>query len=389
MVLVARDTVAPGRMRRAGIVAIALALLSGCNAGSTLPSQNVGAFLTPVESADGVVKNSTTLAAADPGTSGLAPAVKNKLVATSSSSSPAANAAAGVTSAPTAPQAEAKPDVRVPPADIAKLTPKAEKKPELDIKKTDEKPAQAEAVQVAAAPQVVKPQTSTGGFFASFLNNSQAKTKSQAISAEARRKRAAARAKARRLAAARASSGASTKTASTVSVIQSKRTNRVRRTAGHSDLPGVKLKQLFGIESEQAEELDNPIRVASVANLARRGTHGLLLQHDGVKVGCFPPQLVRILKQVERRFGRTPIVTSGYRSKRHNRRIRGARNSMHIYCKAADVQVKGVSKWRLAKYLRSIPGRGGVGTYCHTKSVHIDIAKKRDWNLRCRKRRRR
>ena len=34
-------------------------------------------------------------------------------------------------------------------------------------------------------------------------------------------------------------------------------------------------------------------------------------------------------------------------------------------------------------------GRGGVGTYCHTNSVHIDIGKKRDWNWRCRRKRRR
>ena len=81
------------------------------------------------------------------------------------------------------------------------------------------------------------------------------------------------------------------------------------------------------------------------------------------------------------------IVTSGFRSRAYNRLIRGARNSMHIQCKAADIQVQGVSKARLARYLRSLPGRGGVGTYCHTKSVHLDIGKKRDWNRRCRRRR--
>ena len=128
--------------------------------------------------------------------------------------------------------------------------------------------------------------------------------------------------------------------------------------------------------------------VASVSNLARRGNFGLLLQRPDVKVGCFPQSLVRILKQVERRFGRTPIVTSGYRSRAKNRRIRGARNSTHINCTAADIQVKGVSKWQVAKYLRSIPNRGGVGTYCHTNSVHIDVGKKRDWNWRCRRKKR-
>ena len=51
----------------------------------------------------------------------------------------------------------------------------------------------------------------------------------------------------------------------------------------------------------------------------------------------------------------------------------------------ADIQIKGVSKWELATYLRSLPERGGVGTYCHTASVHIDIGPQRDWNWRCRR----
>ncbi len=159
---------------------------------------------------------------------------------------------------------------------------------------------------------------------------------------------------------------------------------------GSSKLPGVRGKSIFGIEdSKKNEELDQPVKVAAVTNLARRGTHGLLLQRKSVKVGCFPRKLVRLLKRVERKFGRTPIVTSGYRSRRYNRLIRGAKNSMHITCKAADIQVKGVSKWTLARYLRTLPGRGGVGTYCHTASVHIDIGSKRDWNRRCSRKRKR
>ena len=169
---------------------------------------------------------------------------------------------------------------------------------------------------------------------------------------------------------------------------QSNRRARFRWNTG--SLPGVRKKSdIFGIDVEEGHDINDGVRLASVTNRARRGHHGLLLQREGVEVRCFPPQLVRLLKQVERRFGRTPIVTSGYRSKRHNRMIRGARNSMHIRCMAADIQVKGVSKRNLARYLRSLPGRGGVGTYCHTKSVHIDVGRKRDWNRRCRRTRKR
>ncbi|MBN8479834.1 MAG: YcbK family protein, partial [Burkholderiales bacterium] len=80
--------------------------------------------------------------------------------------------------------------------------------------------------------------------------------------------------------------------------------------------------------------------------------------------------------------GKAMVVTSGYRNPERNRRARGAKNSLHMYCAAADVQVPGVSKWELAKFVRSMPGRGGVGTYCHTESVHIDVGPERDWNWR-------
>ncbi|MEP2556889.1 MAG: D-Ala-D-Ala carboxypeptidase family metallohydrolase [Rhizobiaceae bacterium] len=184
------------------------------------------------------------------------------------------------------------------------------------------------------------------------------------------------------------SSSSANKPASGSGIKTTNNPSRVRLGWNTAALPGVRSKKdLFGTDIDEELELDQGVKLASVTNQARRGAHGLLLQRPDVKVGCFPPQLVRLLKMVQRKFGRTPIVTSGYRSRKYNRLIRGARNSMHIHCKAADIQVQGVSKARLARYLRSLPGRGGVGTYCHTKSVHLDIGKKRDWNRRCRRRR--
>ncbi|MEM1038602.1 MAG: D-Ala-D-Ala carboxypeptidase family metallohydrolase [Pseudomonadota bacterium] len=167
---------------------------------------------------------------------------------------------------------------------------------------------------------------------------------------------------------------------------------RTNRRADNGNLPGVRSKNLFGVTSAKKvrrpkeDVKDKNIIVASAASRAVRGNHGLLLQRPSVKVGCFPKRLLSILRKVERRFGRKVIVTSGFRSRAHNRRIRGARNSTHTRCLAADIQVKGVSKWQMARYLRSLPGRGGVGTYCHTKSVHIDIGKKRSWNYCTRRR---
>ncbi|MEL6920555.1 MAG: D-Ala-D-Ala carboxypeptidase family metallohydrolase, partial [Pseudomonadota bacterium] len=153
--------------------------------------------------------------------------------------------------------------------------------------------------------------------------------------------------------------------------------------ASASGLPGVDRERVIGINKQDDER--PVVQVASAAGLARLAPNGLRKQHSGVDVKCLKPALVRVLKQAERKFGKPVVVTSGYRSPRRNANARGAKNSLHMYCAAADVQIAGVSKWELAAYLRSMPGRGGVGTYCHTKSVHVDIGPKRDWNWRCRR----
>lgn len=170
----------------------------------------------------------------------------------------------------------------------------------------------------------------------------------------------------------------------------------VSPTGSGDALPGVRQSALFEITRKSGLDEDDdidvheagePVRVASAAGLARLAPNGLIKQTDRVDVGCLKPSLVRVLRRVEQHFGKKLIVTSGYRSPARNRRARGARNSLHMYCAAADVQVPGVSKAQLARFVRAMPGRGGVGTYCHTKSVHIDVGPERDWNWRCRRRR--
>ena len=163
---------------------------------------------------------------------------------------------------------------------------------------------------------------------------------------------------------------------------------RSRRGDDHTSLPGVKSNsEIFGITNDDGSTSRNSrnTQVAAVGSFGRLSPNGLRVQHSKVQVACIKPGVIRLLKMVERRYGKKPIITSGYRSPRGNRRAGGARNSQHIFCKAVDIQVEGVSKWKLAKFLRTLPGRGGVGTYCRTKSVHIDIGSVRDWHHPCRK----
>lgn len=166
---------------------------------------------------------------------------------------------------------------------------------------------------------------------------------------------------------------------------------------GLSDLPGVRQTALFEIKRKSGidddsdvdlheEEDGGPVQVASAAGMARLAPNGLLRQTENVDVACLKPSLVRVLKTIEQHYGSKIIVTSGYRSPTRNVRARGAKNSLHMYCAAADIQIPGVSKWELANYVRAMPGRGGVGTYCHTDSVHVDVGPERDWNWRCSRR---
>jgi len=161
--------------------------------------------------------------------------------------------------------------------------------------------------------------------------------------------------------------------------------------SAQSNLPGVKRSSiLFGVQGDASDSTDSAsnegVQVASVGSFGRfRTVNGLILQTENVKVECFKPDLMRILRVVERHYGKKVMVTSGYRSPKRNRRAGGVRNSSHIYCKAADIQVEGVSKWDLAKFLRTVDGRGGVGTYCRTRSVHVDTGSVRDWHHPCRR----
>lgn len=111
--------------------------------------------------------------------------------------------------------------------------------------------------------------------------------------------------------------------------------------------------------------------------------------HAQVNTKCFPPQLKSILAKVKKRFDATPVVSSGYRSYKHNRRVGGARRSYHMKCQAADIRVPGVGKYTLAKYLKGLPDVGGVGTYGCNSSVHVDIGPKRTWHWGCRRKTRR
>jgi uncharacterized protein YcbK (DUF882 family) len=101
------------------------------------------------------------------------------------------------------------------------------------------------------------------------------------------------------------------------------------------------------------------------------------------KTGGLNPRLAYLLRRIEAHFAHPLKVTSGCRSHAHNRSIGGARESWHLRCMAADVELAGINKVIVAHFASALPGRGGIGTYCHDRSIHVDLGPRREWYWGC------
>lgn len=86
------------------------------------------------------------------------------------------------------------------------------------------------------------------------------------------------------------------------------------------------------------------------------------------------PNLIYILEELRKYFGKPIVITSGLRCSKHNAKVGGVSNSAHKSGKAADIYIKGVSRARIkstayalgAKY--SYYGTKGMG-----QAVHINV----------------
>lgn len=84
-------------------------------------------------------------------------------------------------------------------------------------------------------------------------------------------------------------------------------------------------------------------------------------------------ELLGVLEQLRQDLGNRPVsITSACRCEAHNRKVGGARHSVHKQGKAADIRVKGLLPAQVADYLeRTYPGRYGIGRYA--TFTHIDV----------------
>jgi uncharacterized protein YcbK (DUF882 family) len=75
------------------------------------------------------------------------------------------------------------------------------------------------------------------------------------------------------------------------------------------------------------------------------------------------------------------VVTSGYRTFETNEKLAGegaARNSMHLYGRAVDITLPGISVEHLGKVKQYLHA-GGLGFYPSKHFIHLDTGRARTW----------
>lgn len=93
-------------------------------------------------------------------------------------------------------------------------------------------------------------------------------------------------------------------------------------------------------------------------------------------------ELVKLLQQIRDHFGKAVNINSAFRTASHNAKQKeSSKYSQHLYGKAADIWISGVSVDTLADYAEKLLGdSGGVGRYYAKSFVHVDVrAEKSRW----------
>ena len=105
---------------------------------------------------------------------------------------------------------------------------------------------------------------------------------------------------------------------------------------------------------------------------------------DGSDPVFIDTELVEILEKIRTKFGKPVTITSAYRTAAYNATVaKAAKYSQHLYGKAADIQVQGISVEQVYAYAdKLLAGRGGVGIYPPGLGrangwVHVDVRKEK------------
>ena len=93
---------------------------------------------------------------------------------------------------------------------------------------------------------------------------------------------------------------------------------------------------------------------------------------DGTDTIFISPQLVTLLQNIRDHFGKPVIISSGYRTEAHNKKVDGSPYSQHKYGMACDIRINGISPVKIADYAETkMPHSGGIGIY--PNFCHLDV----------------
>ena len=104
---------------------------------------------------------------------------------------------------------------------------------------------------------------------------------------------------------------------------------------------------------------------------------------DGSDPVFIDSALVELLERIREHFSKPVTITSAYRTPAHNAKSGGAKFSQHLYGRAADIRVQGISVEQVYDYAdKLLAGRGGVGIYPPGLGrsngwVHVDVRKEK------------
>lgn len=89
-------------------------------------------------------------------------------------------------------------------------------------------------------------------------------------------------------------------------------------------------------------------------------------------------ELATNLQVLRDHYNKPIVITSAYRHPEYNKSVGGKENSQHLFAKAADIRIEGVSPVDLAEQIETFIAQGkmkqgGIGVYTSQNFVHYDI----------------